>query len=65
MQAYQRGKWRILTVPAGLKTASFAMQSNDQLILHLERFCPAGAVPNKLLSNTATSAIMLPKSFLH
>jgi hypothetical protein len=46
MQAYLPGKWRILTVPAGLKTASFAMQSNEQFILRLQRFGPVRAMPN-------------------
>jgi hypothetical protein len=60
MQAFQPGKWRILTVPARLKTASFAMQSADQLTLCLERVACGWAIQNKLLFNTATSAIMLP-----
>jgi hypothetical protein len=58
MRAHPPEKWRILTAPGELKTATFAMRSADQLLLPSERFAGAPAIPNKLLFNTATSAIM-------
>jgi hypothetical protein len=59
MQAFQPGKWRILTAPAPLKTASRTIVTSDRLFFVPAAVRPGLAMPNKLLFNTATLAIML------
>jgi hypothetical protein len=59
MQVIQPGKGRILTVPAYRKTASFVIELIDHLVLPDNCSARGCSVENKLLFNTATSAIMI------
>jgi hypothetical protein len=58
MQAFQPGKGRILPAPVAGKTAAFAIESTDHLVLRAWQAIPVPPIRNKMLINTATSAIM-------